>query len=147
MYLCSAACGYSHWKFKCIGFVLNGIDYCAVLVKGKRWTTYSPHSPLSVSEFSGQQQAFLRIWWRVSVASTFKFTLCANAFKLWSYKRRVRPIDAWGLYIRFLASSRWKWGFYTTPKCLHPFFYSHISHLFTYPAKTVNPTERKTYIN
>lgn len=33
MYLCCAASGYSCWKFKCIGLVLNGIDYCAVLVR------------------------------------------------------------------------------------------------------------------
>lgn len=37
MYLCSAASGYSCWKFKCIGFVLNGIDYCAVLVRWVDW--------------------------------------------------------------------------------------------------------------
>lgn len=56
MHLCSAAYGYSHWKFKCIGFVLNGIDYHVVLV---RWETlnYIFPSPPSVSVFSGQQQA------------------------------------------------------------------------------------------
>lgn len=37
MYFCSAASGYSCWKFKCIGFVLNGIDYCAVLVRWVDW--------------------------------------------------------------------------------------------------------------
>lgn len=93
MYLCSAAFGYSRWKFKCIGFVLNGIDYCAVLVKGKRWTIYpSTHPPtppppfsLSVSVFRGQQQqqAFLWIRWRVSAAS---WTLSsASALVLLSY--------------------------------------------------------------
>lgn len=45
MHLCSAAYGYSHWKFKSIGFVLNGIDYHAVLVRWETLNYIFPSSP------------------------------------------------------------------------------------------------------
>lgn len=88
MYLCSAASGYSCWKFKCIGFVLNGIDYCAVLVRWVDWGWGGDAEPyIFLSLLSLGVEAFL---WTCVMNSMSVARSCTNAFELRTHTRRKK---------------------------------------------------------
>lgn len=95
MYLCSAASGYSRWKFKCIGFVLNGIDYCAVLVRGNAEPYISTPSQSqrlkadSSKHFSESDEDSVSVAWTLTSASApmlLSYDLIKDESNLWMHK-------------------------------------------------------------